>query len=103
MSLRANALAALQNHSPTAKCAATSALCCDGSNVDTLAVFTEPRQLPCRPDRPLLVATLKVQQRSVHTVEGRAALIHSLAHIELNAIANARQGQKIVPVKLDEL
>ena len=28
----------------------------------------------------------KVKQRSVNTVEGRAALIHAIAHIELNAI-----------------
>jgi uncharacterized ferritin-like protein (DUF455 family) len=53
---------------------------------DCLVCFTEPNHLPCRPERPTLHASLKLPQRSVHTLEGRAALIHSLAHIELNAI-----------------
>jgi uncharacterized ferritin-like protein (DUF455 family) len=35
---------------------------------------------------PALVPASKLTQRSVHTNEGRAALIHALAHIELNAI-----------------
>ena len=42
--------------------------------------------IPGRPDRPELVGPFKVKQRSVHTEQGRAALIHSLAHIEFNAI-----------------
>ena len=86
MSLRATSLAVLQIYSPTEKCVATSTLLCDVSDVNSKEIFQEPVQLPCRPDRPTLVSTLKVQQRSVHTIDGRAALIHSLAHIELNAI-----------------
>ena len=35
---------------------------------------------------PELVPASKLHQRSVHTREGRAALIHALAHIELNAV-----------------
>ena len=42
--------------------------------------------LPGRPDRPLLVPPREVKQRSMGNVEGRAALIHALAHIEFNAI-----------------
>ncbi|MBC7203261.1 MAG: ferritin-like domain-containing protein [Pusillimonas sp.] len=42
--------------------------------------------IPGRPERPVLVGPFKVRQRSVHTEQGRAALIHSLAHIEFNAI-----------------
>ncbi len=34
----------------------------------------------------MLVPHTKAKQRSVNTVEGRAALIHAIAHIELNAI-----------------
>ena len=34
----------------------------------------------------MLVPVSKLTQRPVHTAEGRAALIHALAHIELNAI-----------------
>ena len=86
MSLRAKSLSALQIHSPAEKCAATSALRCDDSEVNPAEAFPEPDHLPCRPDRPTLVSVLKVQKRSAHTVEGRAALLHALAHIELNAI-----------------
>jgi uncharacterized ferritin-like protein (DUF455 family) len=41
---------------------------------------------PGRPARPVLVSPLTVKHRSMHTPEGRAALIHALAHIEFNAI-----------------
>jgi uncharacterized ferritin-like protein (DUF455 family) len=42
--------------------------------------------IPGRPAKPVLVPHTELSKRSVHTKEGRAALIHSLAHIELNAI-----------------
>ena len=86
MSLRANALAVLQIRCPADKCAATGNLMLVDAEVNPVEVFPEPDDLPCRPDRPILVSVLKVQKRSVHTVEGRAALIHSLVHIELNAV-----------------
>lgn len=35
---------------------------------------------------PVLVPASQLTQRSVHTLAGRAALIHALAHIELNAV-----------------
>lgn len=41
---------------------------------------------PGRPPEPNLVAPRHVPRRSVHTSEGRIAMIHALAHIELNAI-----------------
>ncbi|UIJ73669.1 ferritin-like domain-containing protein [Aurantimonas sp. HBX-1] len=41
---------------------------------------------PGRPAEPLLVSPRTVKRRSVHSPEGRIALIHALAHIELNAI-----------------
>ena len=41
---------------------------------------------PGRPDRPELVSPRAVARRQVSTPEGRAVLIHSLAHIEFNAI-----------------
>lgn len=53
-----------------------------GASVD----LPEPPGIPGRPVRPELVPHTKVKQRSVNTVEGRAALIHAIAHIELNAI-----------------
>ncbi len=46
----------------------------------------EPADLPGRPARPLLLNHLEVAKRSPFTPEGRAALIHSIAHIEFNAI-----------------
>jgi uncharacterized ferritin-like protein (DUF455 family) len=42
--------------------------------------------IPGRPIKPELVSPLEVKKRSMRTVEGRAALIHALAHIEFNAI-----------------
>jgi uncharacterized ferritin-like protein (DUF455 family) len=42
--------------------------------------------LPGRSDRPPLVPPARLAKRPVTSVEGRAALIHSLAHIELNAV-----------------
>jgi uncharacterized ferritin-like protein (DUF455 family) len=45
-----------------------------------------PSGIPGRPERPQLVAHAQVRQRSMASAEGRAALIHALAHIELNAI-----------------
>ena len=43
-------------------------------------------EIPGRPLRPILVPPLALPKRSMRTVEGRAALIHALAHIEFNAI-----------------
>jgi uncharacterized ferritin-like protein (DUF455 family) len=48
--------------------------------------LAEPAGIPGRPARPELVPHTQVKQRSMASVEGRAALIHALAHIELNAI-----------------
>ncbi|MDB5894621.1 MAG: hypothetical protein JWQ88_2152 [Rhodoferax sp.] len=42
--------------------------------------------LPGLPDRPELFAKLQFKKLSLRTVEGRSALVHSLAHIELNAV-----------------
>lgn len=41
---------------------------------------------PGRPERPLLVTSRQLAKRSTATPEGRIALLHALAHIELNAI-----------------
>lgn len=46
----------------------------------------EPIADPGRPARPLLVSPRAVERRQVSTLEGRAALLHALAHIEFNAI-----------------
>lgn len=54
--------------------------------IDLDIVLTPQRPVPGRPSRPELVPPLSVKHRSMRTVEGRAALIHALAHIEFNAI-----------------
>jgi uncharacterized ferritin-like protein (DUF455 family) len=41
---------------------------------------------PGRPARPQLVPPRQMEKRSLHTLKGRIALLHALAHIELNAI-----------------
>ncbi len=43
-------------------------------------------ELPGRPTKPDLVAPKFVPKRKMDTVEGRAILWHSLAHIEFNAM-----------------
>lgn len=45
-----------------------------------------PVPVPGRPAQPEMVSALDVDKRKLSTPEGRAALIHSLAHIEFNAI-----------------
>lgn len=42
--------------------------------------------LPGRPQKPELVPPLQVPKRRMDTIEGRASLLHSLAHIEFNAM-----------------
>lgn len=41
---------------------------------------------PGRPEKPELVPPKAVEKRSLHTLPGRIALLHALAHIELNAV-----------------
>ncbi|WP_245804358.1 ferritin-like domain-containing protein [Andreprevotia lacus] len=41
---------------------------------------------PGRPERPQLVPPAELVQRKVSSKEGRAALLHAIAHIEFNAI-----------------
>ena len=50
------------------------------------AAPAQPIGRPGRPARPLLVAPRHLPQRGLGTAEGRAALIHAVAHIEFNAI-----------------
>jgi uncharacterized ferritin-like protein (DUF455 family) len=82
---RAAALELLACADPGAKAAGVRAL----SRI-ALRIGHEPLvsagPLPGRPERPLLVAPAALRQRDVRTPEGRAALLHALAHIEFNAI-----------------
>jgi uncharacterized ferritin-like protein (DUF455 family) len=51
-----------------------------------LAVLHHDGPLPGRLPRPRLVPATEVPRRSPFTTEGRAALLHAVAHIEKNAI-----------------
>ena len=50
------------------------------------AVAVDPFTEPGRPDRPQLVHPRELPKRPVQSPAGRAALVHAVAHIELNAI-----------------
>lgn len=88
--LYAAALTALRERDPAAKCAATHALRhawnANRLSRDPTAPPAEPIHVPGRPERPRLVSPRAVERRTVSTQEGRAALIHSLVHIEFNAV-----------------
>lgn len=45
-----------------------------------------PPEAPARPDRPALVDPRDVPRRRPGTAAGRLALLHAIAHIELNAV-----------------
>lgn len=90
MELRQRALEVLCLTDPAQKVAATVAL---HEQAPALVLDVEARlqppsgaSLPGHPDRPPLVKHTEVVKRSPSTVEGRAALLHSIAHIEFNAI-----------------
>lgn len=48
--------------------------------------LVEPVTVPGRPPRPRLVPPSAVPRRRLGSLEGRAALVHAVTHIELNAI-----------------
>ncbi len=54
--------------------------------VNTSAPLFATHAIPGRPEKPELVSPLNVPKRNMRTPEGRAVLIHALAHIEFNAI-----------------
>lgn len=89
MDLRRAALDALAEPDPSAKVAAVRRAWEQigiGSSIDAMAQLSEPAGLPGRPARPRLVDPAAVPRRSPFTAEGRAALLHAVAHIEFNAI-----------------
>ncbi|NOG60831.1 MAG: ferritin-like domain-containing protein [Proteobacteria bacterium] len=54
-------------------------------NFDTYDVYVKNIE-PGRPDKPILITPKDVPKRNMTTPEGRAAMVHSFAHIEFNAI-----------------
>jgi uncharacterized ferritin-like protein (DUF455 family) len=88
MNPRERALGVLTLTDPAEKALQARALfdALDPATIDPQAVFADPGGLPGRPHRPHLRPAREVPSRSPFTPEGRAALIHSIAHIEFNAI-----------------
>ncbi|PWF49339.1 ferritin-like domain-containing protein [Massilia glaciei] len=87
--LRAYALQCLLETDPTDKAEAVATMA-DAFAAGALCVESRgdlpvSGVIPGRPARPELVPPRLVGRRSMVTVEGRAMLIHSLAHIEFNA------------------
>lgn len=80
----------LQRRDPLDKARAATALHEDwlqqAVGLDADRILDEPPGLPGRPERPVLVAPRDLPARSPNTPMGHAALIHSVAHIEFNAI-----------------
>lgn len=56
------------------------------ARLDCARQMAEPPGIPGRPARPERVPHTQLKQRSMRSPLGRAALLHALAHIELNAI-----------------
>ncbi|MEO7854794.1 MAG: ferritin-like domain-containing protein [Rubrivivax sp.] len=83
--LRHQALQLLLCADPDAKARGARQLDANGW-VDVAATIECNGTIPGRPALPQLLPHTRLKQRSVHTTVGRAALIHSLVHIELNAI-----------------
>ena len=87
---RLGALAALRLTDPEQKVAATRATVARAAIKsianDAVRAAGDEAGVPGRPDRPARVAATAVPARSLFTLEGRAALIHSICHIEFNAI-----------------
>lgn len=78
---------ALALRDPAAKCAAVEALYANPQpDYDDRDSPVAPIGEPGRPERPRLVDPAQLPRRRLGSDEGRAALVHAIAHIEFNAI-----------------
>jgi len=57
----------------------------DDISLDSYAVDAK-QVIPGRPEKPVLITPKGVPGRNIQTLEGRAAMVHSFAHIEFTAI-----------------
>ena len=85
LSLRTSVIGPLLAQDPIEKARGTLALSLD-LPVDPQSEIPSPVGIPGRPARPRLVLPTAIKHASLKTIEGRAALLHSIAHIEFNAI-----------------
>lgn len=88
--LRACALNCLLETDPARKVAAVAEMAAAARSKallpDAGAELAATGAIPGRPVRPELVAPRLVGRRSMATAQGRAMLVHALAHIEFNAL-----------------
>jgi uncharacterized ferritin-like protein (DUF455 family) len=81
---------ALAECDPEAKAAAAIRLATDlasgALSIDEFAPGPQRVLPPGRPPKPVLVPVREVPSRGLGSAEGRAALLHAVAHIEFNAI-----------------
>jgi uncharacterized ferritin-like protein (DUF455 family) len=86
VSLTAAACAILRAAEPAEKCALAAGMAAAWANGELSQTGNAvPPARPARPARPALVAPRDVRKRRRHG-RGRFALLHAIAHIELNAI-----------------
>jgi uncharacterized ferritin-like protein (DUF455 family) len=83
--LRAAVLCPLLAQNAVQKAELTLALSLD-LPIDTMAIVSDPGGIPGRPAKPELVAYTSLKSKPLTSPEGRAMLLHAIAHIELNAI-----------------
>lgn len=83
--LRIAVLAPLLEKNAVQKAELTLALAND-LPIETETVIADPGQIPGRPDKPEWVSHTALKAKPLNTLEGRAGLLHAIAHIELNAI-----------------
>lgn len=87
MELRTRALQALCLSDPQGKVAAAQLLQAQAATLSIAKHAQAPSApVPGRPGRPLLVERVTKPQRSPFTTDGLATLLHTVAHIEFNAI-----------------
>ena len=87
LTLTAGAVAILETADPAAKAAASRRLAGIWRDGAIEIGDTPPPSRPARPDRPLLRSPKEMpKRRAFGSPAGRIALLHALAHIELNAI-----------------
>jgi len=80
-------LAVLKEPAAGAKAALAERVLAEANNFDlSVPPSAEPPNTPGRPAEPELIDPAKVPRRRLGSEAGRAALLHALAHIELNAV-----------------
>jgi uncharacterized ferritin-like protein (DUF455 family) len=90
LELRQAALACLAESEAIVKANAVRQLASDWHDdriaLEVNKIIVDQMPIPGRPEKPQLIAPRLLKHRAMNTPDGRAALIHALAHIEFNAI-----------------